>query len=43
MPASGLFSFKIGIPAMDIIVRTPAEIKKRESYFDPFIKGTVDP
>jgi len=27
--------------AMDIIVRTPAEIKKREHYFDPFIKSIM--
>jgi predicted nucleotidyltransferase len=26
---------------MDIIVRTPAEIKKREGYFDPFIKSVL--
>ncbi|MDA8241758.1 MAG: nucleotidyltransferase domain-containing protein [Nitrospiraceae bacterium] len=26
---------------MDIIVRTPAEIKKREHYFDPFIKSIM--
>jgi len=24
---------------MDIIVKTPAELKKREKYFDPFIKN----
>lgn len=26
---------------MDIIVRTPAEIKKREHYFDPFMKSIM--
>jgi hypothetical protein len=26
---------------MDIIVKTPAEIKKREHYFDPFIKNIM--
>jgi predicted nucleotidyltransferase len=26
---------------MDIIVKTPAEIKKREKYFDPFIKNMM--
>jgi len=26
---------------MDIIVKTPAEIKKRERYFDPFIKSIM--
>ena len=26
---------------MDIIVKTPAEIKKREGYFDPFIKSIM--
>ncbi len=26
---------------MDIIVKTPAEIKKRENYFDPFIKSIM--
>ena len=27
--------------SMDIIVKTPAEIKKREHYFDPFIKSIM--
>ncbi len=26
---------------MDIIVKTPAEIKKREKYFDPFTKNMM--
>ncbi len=26
---------------MDIIIKTPAEIKKRERYFDPFIKSVM--
>ncbi len=26
---------------MDIIVKTPAELKKRERYFDPFIKSIM--
>ncbi|HWR59193.1 MAG TPA: nucleotidyltransferase domain-containing protein [Thermodesulfovibrionales bacterium] len=26
---------------MDIIVRTPAEIKNRERYFDPFIRNVM--
>jgi uncharacterized protein len=25
--------------SMDIIIKTPAELKKREKYFDPFIKN----
>ena len=27
--------------SMDIIVKTPAEIKKREKYFDPFTKNMM--
>ena len=26
---------------MDIIVRTPAEMKKREDYFDPFVRNVM--
>jgi predicted nucleotidyltransferase len=26
---------------MDIIVKTPAEMKKRETYFDPFVKNVL--
>lgn len=26
---------------MDIIVKTPAEIKKREGYFDPFLRSVM--
>ncbi|MEW6586887.1 MAG: nucleotidyltransferase domain-containing protein [Nitrospirota bacterium] len=26
---------------MDIIVRTPAEMRKRENYFDPFVRNVM--
>jgi len=26
---------------MDIIVKTPAEMKKRENYFDPFVRNVM--